>query len=301
MFDYNEQIYVKKKFIKSLIDYKEVDSFSMNSLNTWLSSSNLSEKEEYYILNILSRAQYYNEAHLIKALHEILNNKIIPHIEFEINHRLVDEYIDKPLSYSENKYKTILKKTAFIPLLDRNKPNESSNGMMRLLTNNGIINESQCCFLDEIIGNELWNEFDYFVIFDDSIGTGGQLLRFLNLPEIETLRMNLKTPEHMFFACILAIYKGLNNVSEYINVLYCDYYGPEFDVFSKDSIYWRNDSERDTAYAVLNELCKNRGITIKGRRRLAYAIFIAKTTPNWTLPIFWRELNNGTLTKRRST
>jgi len=171
------------------------------------------------------------------------------------------------------------------------KPDESGNHISRILTKNQIISNHQLAFIKNAIKSKAWEKYKYIVIIDDGIGTGQQIKDFLKTDEMKLLMSKLESPKLLINTTLLAHEKGLNHVDKNIFSIFLDKYDISHRVFSINSIYWER-GERDKAQKCLGDLAKDRGLKLRGRDNLGCSIFISKTIPNWTLPLFWMKTPN---------
>jgi len=118
--NYLERSQVYKVFLKFLITNQKIDTYNIPELNHWLSVNDLTVEQEYYLLKILSKAQYYTEDQIIYGYKYLIEEYLIPYIICNLTSLdYPKNFINNPLSYCDFNFREILENILFIPCHQR--------------------------------------------------------------------------------------------------------------------------------------------------------------------------------------
>lgn len=297
-----EYIEQTEPIISFLCRSQQWDGISESRIYEWL--SNFSDLEgRYYALKILRNCIYYSEEDLIQLLRNGLYEKIYGK---EIKKRIVEKgELSVTTSIISSEIDLMKSKTLFIPLLDKNKPHESGAQLSRYLIQNLRISEKQSDYHWNIKQEHLENH-DILVIVDDCIGSGDQLRNFWSSPELEKIR---DAAEEGIIRCYYMVITGYKkNIDDFkgsfknLDIRICDPLTDRHRVFSKNSIFWKNDEELNAAVEYFKKIEEVRDIPMYGYVGMDFAVIIHKSTPDWSLPIFWKKsLEWNILVKRKNS
>ena len=132
--------------------------------------------------------------------------------------------------------------------------------------------------------------------------------RFWNSEKIQTIKDICKKYDIPIYYLVLIGYdKNLEIISkekeiEGIRVIICDILTDRNRVFSDDNIIWdKTNGEREKALEYFEKLMKEKGVRFLGYKKLDFAVVLHDRLPNWSLPIFWKEMVGWKCLLRRKT
>lgn len=202
-----------------------------------------------------------------------------------------------------------LAKTLFIPLLNDNKPSESGPLVVRYLTTNLNIPQSNTAFHFDLEIDKI-NSFNRIIIVDDCIGSGQHLKDFWNgTVDKKGLKNILPYKEKdIYFLSLIGYINTIvdlygDGLIEGLKIVLCDQLTDDHRILNASHNAWRDEHEWQFAQQYLKNLCRNLGIDMLGYNKLDFAVFIHNTAPDWTLPIFWKNIDDEwfNLVNRKNT
>ena len=136
-------------FISFMLRQQQWTGLSRLDIDGWISNfGSITPEEEYLVYKLLTNIIYYSEDDIINALKEGIKDKLF-------YKKLLKLQIDSNFQISQHAisqaYKDELDNSCFIPLLDDDRPHESSNYVLRLCTQNNFIKTSQSVFLNNLL------------------------------------------------------------------------------------------------------------------------------------------------------
>lgn len=299
MTDSERDLYINKcnTFINFMLRQQQWTGLSRHEIDGWISNfGSVTSEEKYLIYKLLTNIIYYSEDDIIDALKEGINDKIF-------YKKMIKMQIDSGFQISQHSisqaYKDELRNSCFIPLLDRGKPYESANYILRLCIQNRFITTNQSIFLDGLVSYTNDKKVENLVIIDDCVGSGDQLRAFWHISTVTengkeiSLREFCKTRNINVFYLTLFGFKdtisALNSEFDDLNVVCVRELTRTLNVFDDASYVWDDVNERNKALDLFQEFASNNNFDIHGYNYLDFAIIMHRTIPDWSLPIFWKE------------
>lgn len=288
--EYLDYIERNQPLVEFFIKTHQCTGLSLSSFRTWLANFP-DDKGKYFAVRMLKHFLFYSDTDVLYLLQFGLEYFVK---EKEARRKMLEARFTMMPSVLVKSIQEELSNTIFIPLLSDNKPTESGEEIIRLLSKKLHVKESRCMFHwdlnDQILGKRT-----RIVIVDDNIGSGDQFEGFWKHPS----RLSYGSFEHMLQRFpVQIVYLSLVAVSETIHRLRSDFpklviiaseeVGERYRVFSDVSYFWKTADERVEAKKYVEQLAKERGIRFLGHKGMDYAVMIGKYIPDWTLPIFWQ-------------
>lgn len=191
--------------------------------------------------------------------------------------------------------------------MDSCKPSESGNSIIADLIHKLDFSANQVDYHFRVDEGKL-KDYQILVFVDDCIGSGKQLKKFWNMPEIQTIKSICDKYEIRIYYLVLVGYdKNLKILKEEnklmgIEIIVCDLLSDKNRVFSDENIIWdKETNEREKAIKYFEKIRKTKGVNFLGFKRLDFAIILHDRLPNWSLPIFWKETIGWKNLLRRKT
>ncbi len=258
-------------------------------VNDWINFNFKSDDGRYLATKILLHSLFYSEENLSQLLKRGVFDLILGRTA---NQRLVllDEVFKIP-SENESSIKAMLERTIFVPLLDKDKPSESGNAMLRLMTGRIGINAHNTEFHFKLTEERLSN-YDRLIIIDDCIGSGAQLDNFWNKVFLPLRNSGWLQRHEIYYLSLVGYERQIQELQfegrlPGLQVVLCDKLDERNRVFSSDNHMWRSQEELDFAIAFFAELEQKMGIPRLGYNGLDFSVFLHSSVPDWALPIFW--------------
>jgi len=284
----------KKALLRTICRSNQWSGITEGNIDDWLFHNFKEVKGKYFAIKILLHGLYYSEYNLIALLKDGIFNKILGH---NIKTQLIaDANIYRLKSEIEAEIKDELSKTLFIPLLDKDKPSESGNAIIRYLTNKLGIPASNTSF-HFLVNTTGLNAYKRIIIVDDCLGSGDQLTSFWNFNDKfneikeEAQRIGLE----IYYLILIGNEESLmelqiNGELRGLKVIICEKVNKENGVFYLKNNIWNGDKEEmDDAIQYFDQINATYSVPRLGFNGMDFAIFIHNTTPDWSLPIFWTE------------
>lgn len=272
----------------------------------WL-EDNFSNDDEgkYYALKILLHTIYYSKKDI-----EIL-------IEYGLYEKIYGEKIKSELIANNNvhiytadaiaRVNSLKSLTFFIPILDHDKPSESGNTMIGELVHKLGVSTEQVDFHWNV--NEgILNKYKILIFIDDCVGSGTQLKNFWNSYKTKTIReLCKKYAISIYYLVVVGYDKSLIKLKESkeiedINVIVCDILTDKNRIFAEENIIWdKENNERENVINYFENIRRTKGVSFLGFKKLDFAVILHDRLPNWSLPIFWKEIGGWKCLLRRKT
>lgn len=277
-----------------------------SDLSNWLEDNFQDDIEgKYYATKILLHTVYYKKKDIETLIAYGLNEKIYGEI---IKKELIEnKNIHIPNSEALGKVTALKNSTFFIPLLDSDKPHESGNNIIGDLIHKQYFSKEQVDFHFKVDEDKLKN-YSILVFVDDCIGSGNQLKKFWNSAPIQKIKGICDEYKIKIFYLVLVGYdKNLIKLKSEnkligIDIIVCDLLSDKNRVFSENNIIWDKDTnEKEKAIEYFEKLRKSKGVSFLGFKQLDFAVILNDRLPNWSLPIFWKDMVTWKNLLRRKT
>ncbi|QDW27223.1 hypothetical protein FFJ24_021290 [Pedobacter sp. KBS0701] len=284
----------KKALIRTMCRTSQWSGVTEGEITDWLYHNFKETKGRYFAIKILLHALYYSEANLIELLKDGIYSKIFGD---RLKTKLInDGNIYHPRSEMESIINGCIAETLFIPLLDSNSPSESGNSMIRYLTHKTGMSPVNAEFHFKVDLAKL-DKYKYIVIVDDCLGSGQQIYDFWNTNSaIGDIKKEAQSRGIEIFYLILIgnedalLDLQLNGDLQGLKVRICEKLSSDNRVFEVSNNIWNGDQEEmDEAIKYLDQIEAVYQVPRKGYNELDFAVFIHNTTPDWSLPIFWKQ------------
>jgi hypothetical protein len=304
--NYFQEYINEKVFQLRVLTQAQWDYLKYSQISAWLEDNFKNDFEgKYYATKILLHTVYYSKQDIERLLNFGLNEKIYG--EIIKNELIAKNDIYLPHSEAEAQVLKLKQSSFFVPLLDSDKPSESGNIVIGDLVHKLSISEDQVAFHWKV-SEESLKKFKLLIFVDDCVGSGSQLKRFWNSEKIQTIKDICKKYDIPIYYLVLIGYdKNLEIISkekeiEGIRVIICDILTDRNRVFSDDNIIWdKTNGEREKALEYFEKLMKEKGVRFLGYKKLDFAVVLHDRLPNWSLPIFWKEMVGWKCLLRRKT
>lgn len=306
MIDYEHYLNEKMPQLR-IISQTQWDYLKYSNAIDWIDENFCNDDEgRYYAVKILLNLIYYSKRDIEKLLNFGLYEKIYG--EIVKNELIQNNNIYIPYSEAEAKIFSLKQLSFFVPLLDSDKPSESGNSIIGDLVHKNDISEMQVDFHWNITEEKLKN-FKILIFVDDCVGSGTQLKNFWNSEKTENIRNICNKYDIKVYYLVLVGYdKSLEVLKENknlqdITVIVCDVLSDKNRIFSPENMMWnKEEDEMEKAIQYFERIRKERGVSFLGFKKLDFAVILHDRLPNWTLPLFWKEMNGWKcLLKRKTT
>ena len=304
MTDYQQYLDEKVHQLR-IVSQAQWDYLKYSNVSEWLDDNFKNDVEgKYYATKILLHTIYYSKKDIEKLLNFGLYEKIYGEtIKTEL---IAAQNIYISNSEAEAKVNELKKASFFVPLLDSNKPSESGNSVVGDLVHKLNISEKQVDFHWNITDEKL-KDCKILIFVDDCVGSGNQLKNFWNSSKTSNLKAICKKYNiKVYFLVLLAYNKSIDILMssgklENVSVIVCDILTDKNRVFSENNNMW-DGTERESAITYFEKIKKERGVHFSGYKNLDFAVILHDRLPNWSLPIFWKEMTGWkALLKRKSS
>ncbi len=297
----------RKAYVNYMLSQQQWSGLTKEEIERWLSNfKDLPPGKLLLVYKLLTNLLYFSEKDVLEVLKEGVYNCLCYKSVLEQQKNTGFGLSQQALS---NIYRQELRRTCFIPLLDKAAPHESGNSISRLLVQQGIVQPTNSKFAYQLPEAFSAGEYARLVIVDDCVGSGNQFRSFwegtrvkveakeFTLAEISDI-YNIEVNYLVLFGydnSIARLREEFKNIKIHCVRLLSD----EHRVFSDKSYIWKNEEERNEAKKLFEDLIKETGITLYGYKKMDFAFIMHQTIPNWSLPIFWRETSDWKLLMRR--
>lgn len=282
------------------------DYLTYSNLANWLDDNFEDDVEgRYYATKIILHTVYYKKKDIERLIEYGLNEKIYG----EIVKRELIQHGNIYISNSEalGKVEALKDATFFIPLLDSGKPHESGNSIIGDLVHKHYFSSKQVDYHFNVDEEKL-KGYKILVFVDDCVGSGNQLKKFWNSPEIQKIKeICNKHGIKIYYLVLIGYDKNLallkkENKLIGVEIIVCDLLSDKNRVFSNDNIIWdKYTNEKEKAIEYFEKIKKIRGVNFQGYKKLDFAVILHDRLPNWSLPILWKETLGWKSLLRRKT
>ncbi|MBR6069048.1 MAG: hypothetical protein IKP78_00450 [Ruminococcus sp.] len=304
-----EDLYINrcKAFIDFMLSQQQWSGLTKSNIDSWLNNfKDLNVSEQELIYKLLTNIIYFSENDVTETLKEGVFNCLS-------YNEILKEQINSGFSVTEHNlqytHRKRINESCFVPLLDKDAPHESGNNICRILVQQGIVPQDRSVFIHKVPKLLVDNQIKRIIIVDDCVGSGDQLRSFWEETKIEdndaTLSIKELCQKHGIQAYYLTLF-GYNKSIDRLKkefpdlIIHCvRELNDKHKVFSDYSYIWKDKSERDEAFNLIDSLAKNAEIPTYGYACLDFAFIMHKTIPDWSLPIFWMESSEWICLLRR--
>jgi hypothetical protein len=304
-----ENFYIKyienrKALVRVICRAGQWSGLEENEIFNWL--DNFKDSFGKYIaLKILIHSIYYSEKNVIALLKHGIYEKILSK---DIKEQLIlNDNILTPKTETNALLRERVKRTTFVPLLDKGKPGESANQITRYLIQKIYIDPSQTAFIDNLNIEDIV-QMTSLIFVDDCIGSGNQLDLFFNRDNVKSkIDIAVQNKVKVYYLILTGYKKNIDTVQkqrnlEKIKIVACDELSDNDRIFNRNNVIWQDEEEYEKANQYFIKLEKEYGILQFGWSDLDFSVFIHNTIPDWSLPIFWMENSDWTpLMKRKNS
>ncbi|MFD1257317.1 hypothetical protein ACFQ3S_10960 [Mucilaginibacter terrae] len=282
------------------------DYLKYSNVSNWLEDNFKNDIEgKYYATKILLHTLYYSKKDLEKLLLYGLNEKIYGELLKSELIRTDNIYIQH--SDAETRILKLKQASFFIPLSDSDKPQESGNAIVADLVHKLEVPAKDVDFVKNVDKNKLLDK-KYLIFVDDCIGSGDQLRDFLNSPKVEEIKNMCQELDISIYYLALVGYQYnveeliFNQYTVGVRIRVCDLLTEKNRVFSDENVIWASKEEKVAAVQYFKNIESTKGIDLFGHGHLDFAIILHNRVPDWSLPIFWKEMTGWKcLIKRKNT
>ncbi|WP_158638426.1 phosphoribosyltransferase-like protein [Panacibacter ginsenosidivorans] len=281
----------KSTLIRVICRTNQWSGLKESNLTDWLQGNFKDPEGKYLAVKILLHSLYYSEENLIELLRHGIYHEIIGE---EIKSNLIaSNNIFVPQSVTEAEVRQKVDKILFVPLLDKNRPNESGNAIIRYLTTKLSISPSNTIFHFNIKDSDLDN-IEKIIIVDDCIGSGDQLNTFWNTTFLDVKNKALAKGVDIYYLALIGYENQVLDLQLTgdlvgLRVVICDKLEERNKIYSSQNIIWNSDEEMNFAITYFDDIGSKYGVPRVGYAGLDFSLFMHNSVPDWTLPIFWTE------------
>lgn len=288
--EYSDYIERNQPLVEFFVKTDQCGGLSIPLLRRWLSNFP-DDKGKYFAVRMLKHFLFYSDNDVLRLLQfgfeYFVKEKKARQRMLKSNFVMMPSILN-PLLQEE------LNDTIFIPLLSDNKPTESGEEIIRLLSKKLQISDS-CCMFHWDLTDEVVDRVSRIVIVDDNIGSGDQLETFwkypLDLYCNDFDQMLNKFSLEIVYLSLVAVSGTIDRLRVQfpkLSVIASEEVDESYSVFSDRSYFWRTLEEKEEAKDYIQTLAEERGVPFLGHKSMDYAVMIGKYIPDWVLPIFWK-------------
>ena len=148
--------------------------------------------------------------------------------------------------------------------------------------------------------------YDRIIIVDDFVGSGKQFSEFWEEAEMRSgklLRNWCRDNGITAYYLALVGYENtliqLNSDFSDISIIFAETLSDYHRVFSDQSFCWDNKDEQETVKSVLETELNKYSIKLLGFDGLDFAVATSDTIPDWSLPLFHKNINGWKMLMER--
>jgi len=279
------------KFVHLMLEARQWDALDKLSVQNWL--DNFPAQCRYFSLRILRHLLYYSERDLEALLRETILHSVLG-TDIRRRFQLPSKFGQYP-SFLHYELCKAMERTALVPLLDGNRPSESSLTVTRTALQALGFKPYSFAFPDKLSEIKT-TTCDRLIFVDDNLGTGDQFRTFWTQFEAEPGRSiadfcDTHADWPIYYVVQVGLDQALNDLrGEFprVHFLAGQIVAPDHGVFQPTSRCWLSEAERIEATAALTEVVQPIGIQLLGYRDFDYAVVLHKNIPDWSLPLLWR-------------
>lgn len=288
-----EYIDNSKVFFDFLMHTRQWSNISVIEYKRWLSNFDTIKDGQYIACRLLNHLLYYSERDIRKLIIDSINSIFCQEIILPL--QLSKGFSSLP---SENEFAIAeaLKRTLFIPLSLWDNPGDSGPHIVRLIHNYykpqvqmrrvGDIEDTMC------------DTYDRIIIVDDFVGSGEQFSEFWAEAQVKNGNL-LQTwcHSHNIPAYYLALIGYENTLLSLrtecrgITIEFAETLSDSHRVFSDKGFCWHDAEEQAEVRQILEQELEKFGIKLIGFNNLDFAVSTHDTMPDWSLPLFHKNIN----------
>lgn len=283
------------EYFRFLIDSRQWTGFGWQELNTWIKNFKDIKNGKYIACKILRESLGYSEDDMALMIHDAISDIINGDV---VKQKQIDSKFGKIKSLLRYDIKDELDKTFFVPLLVDNRPGESADAIIRLMTQRlGFTINAK--FSSDIEESE---KYERIILVDDCIGSGEQFRRFFKEACIKNNKLFKdwckNSVKKLYYLVLVGDEETISNLeSEYrfCKIVCIELLNENHRVIEKleeDPIY-------QEAKAKLLDVLSVNEISLRGFNDMEYAVFMHGNIPDWSLPLLYKSRKNWNPLLRR--
>lgn len=288
-----EYIDNSKVFFDFLMHTRQWSNISQVEYKKWLSNFDSIPDGPYIACRLLNHLLYYSEKDIIKLIIDSINGIFCREIVLPLQ---ISKGFSSIASVNEYEIESALKKTLIVPLTLYADPGDSGPYIMRLIHNH-YKPRLQSCYCDNML-DSMNAVYDRIIIVDDFVGTGKQFSEFWTEAEMHSGKLLRNwCNENGITAYYLALIGYENTLEQLssnfndISFIFSETLSDYHRVFSDQSFCWDSQEEQEQIRDILDSELKKFGINLLGFDNLDFAVATSDTMPDWSLPLFHKNIN----------
>lgn len=278
-----------QKFVSLMLDTGQWDALDKLTVQNWL--RNFPPEAEYFAWKILRTLIYYSERDLEALLREAIIHRVIGR-GVRLEHQIPNDFGRYP-SFLRHELLRAVDRTLIVPLLDDDRPSESSLGVTRsALTALGF--PTGAFVFPSNLTSVPPSSVDRVIIVDDNAGSGDQFEGFWHnyqLTPTVVPAQYLAQFREVNYVVLAATATGMKRLrADFPTVRFTagQTLTAELGIFDNNSICWQSHEEREEALLILEKALAPFQIPVKGYQDLSHTLILHKNIPDWSLPVLWR-------------
>lgn len=288
-------------FFDFLMHTRQWSNISNLEYKRWLSNFESIQDGEYIACRLLNHLLYYSEKDIKKLIIDSIDSIFCQEIVLPL--QLSKGFSSLP---SENEYAITeaLKRTLFIPLSLWDNPGDSGPHVIRLIHDYYKPQVQTRRVTD--IDDTMCEVYDRIIIVDDFVGSGEQFSDFWAEAQIKngTLLQGWCVSHKMptYYLALIGCEKTLQTLREEckgITIQFAETLSDNHRVFSDDSFCWNDCEEKRQVRQILEQELGKFGIKLLGYKDLDFAVATHDTMPDWSLPLFHKNIGGWKLLVER--
>lgn len=299
--DKQEYIDNSKVFFDFLMHTRQWSNISQVEYKKWLSNFDDIPDGPYIACRLLNHLLYYSEKDIIKLIVDSINAIFCREIILPLQ---LSKDFSSIASVNEYEIENAIKKTLVVPLSLYADPGDSGPHISRLIHNHykPLI---PACYCHNML-ESMSEMYDRIIIVDDFVGSGKQFSEFWKEAEMRSgkllrnwCRENGVTAYYLALVGYENTLIQLNSDFSDITIIFAETLSDYHRVFSDQSFCWDNKDEQETAKSVLETELNKYGIKLLGFDKLDFAVATSDTMPDWSLPLFHKNINGWKMLMER--
>lgn len=288
-----EYIDNSKVFFDFLMHTRQWSNITPLEYKHWLANFDSIPDGQYIACRLLNHMLYYSERDVVKlildSIDSIFSQEIVLPLQLEKN------FSSLP---SENEFaiSEAIKRTLIVPISLYNDPGDSGPYIMRIIHNKFKPVIPSCHVFNMLYSMN--TQYDRLIIVDDFIGSGDQFSEFWEEAEIKDGKLlrnwcnenGIKT----YYLSLIGYKKSVMTLqNKYQDVIFicAEELLDTHRVFEQAGFCWSDIDELNSVREQLTEELKKYGILLMGYKGMDFAVSTHDTMPDWSLPLFHKNIN----------
>lgn len=299
--DKQEYIDNSKVFFDFLMHTRQWSNISQIEYKKWLSNFDDIPDGPYIACRLLNHLLYYSEKDIIKLIVDSINAIFCREIILPLQ---LSKDFSSIASVNEYEIENAIKKTLVVPLSLYADPGDSGPHISRLIHNH-YKPQIPACYCHNML-ESMSEMYDRIIIVDDFVGSGKQFSEFWEEAEMRSgkiLRNWCRDNGITAYYLALVGYENtliqLNSDFSDISIIFAETLSDYHRVFSDQSFCWDNKDEQETVKSVLETELNKYSIKLLGFDGLDFAVATSDTIPDWSLPLFHKNINGWKMLMER--